>query len=90
VSWIDFVREYLRAKKAWKLGDRELLQQYVMQRQSKFWRTERTGGNQAQDLSLLPEGLYRRPEVAGRDDPLHDHRPHAELLGGGRQKEGMH
>jgi Phage terminase large subunit (GpA) len=37
VSWFEIAREFLKAKRAWKLGDREPFIQWTMQRDSKFW-----------------------------------------------------
>jgi hypothetical protein len=37
VSWFEITREFLKAKRAWKLGDREPFIQWTMQRDSVFW-----------------------------------------------------
>jgi len=40
VPWFEIVREFLKAKRAWKLGDREPFIQWTMQRDSQFWTDE--------------------------------------------------
>jgi hypothetical protein len=40
VGWFTLVREFLSARRAWKMGDREPWFQFVTQRQSKFWKNE--------------------------------------------------
>lgn len=40
VPWFDLVREFLKARRAWGLGDREPWFQFVTQRKSEFWKDE--------------------------------------------------
>jgi hypothetical protein len=53
VSWFTLVREFLSARRAWKLGDREPWFQFVTQRQSRFWKDE-----MEKDESHLQTSLY--------------------------------
>jgi hypothetical protein len=53
VSWSVLVREFLAARRAWKMGDREPWFQFVTQRTSKFWKDE-----YEQEDSCLKKGLY--------------------------------
>lgn len=40
VPWFDLVREFLKARRAWGLGDQEPWMQFVTQRKSEFWKGE--------------------------------------------------
>jgi hypothetical protein len=54
VPWFEIVREFLKARKAWKLGDQEPFIQWTMQRDSVFWADKL----EAEGKRMLVKGDY--------------------------------
>jgi hypothetical protein len=61
VSYFDLVREFIKARRSWKLGDTEPFMQFVMQRASKFWKEE----IHARRI-VVKDGVVLYPKLRGR------------------------